>query len=476
MKKAENGLQHGKIYYSLSLIVLVLLIAAYATVQYPAGQAFATQSNDEGLSITTDPGSGFIRATNMAPGDQVSSPLTVHNNGTKRFAYYVSAVPGLDRELYDVLQLAVRDGSNNLVYEGRLKDLQNLALGTLSPSQQAGIGFTVSFPLESGNEYQDLNSVATFVFRTQEIPYATVTKTLAPVTTTRLAGDDRNKTAIAVAQSGWPLGADTVLLVRNDDYPDALAGIPLAFKYNAPILLTDKDVLSADTAGEIKRLNPGQLIILGSTGAVSADVEQAIVDQGINVSRLGGDDRFETAAAIARALGTGGRAVLANGYGFADALAISSWAANQGIPILLTGTYALPAATEQSLVELGIRETVVVGGPGVISDGLLGQLPKPTRYAGASRYETALEIVKQLQPNLNTLFLVTGETFPDALTGSVLAARTNSPLILVSRFEVADAVREFLEAEANKINSLIVLGGDGAVAESNVNEILTWLR
>jgi len=107
---------------------------------------------------------------------------------------------------------------------------------------------------------------------------------------------------------------------------------------------------------------------------------------------------------------------------------------------------------------------------------LVGQLPNPTRYYGTTRYETALEIARHLSTNVHTIFLVTGGNFPDALTGSGLAARTNSPGILVARDAVDDEVRLFLQAKASEIDNMVVLGGEGAVAEMTVSQILDWLR
>ncbi|MFP3441662.1 cell wall-binding repeat-containing protein, partial [Pantoea sp. SIMBA_133] len=52
----------------------------------------------------------------------------------------------------------------------------------------------------------------------------------------RISGKDRYKTAIEVSKAGWEK-SDTVVLARGDEYPDALAGAPLAYKYDAPILL-----------------------------------------------------------------------------------------------------------------------------------------------------------------------------------------------------------------------------------------------
>ncbi|HBI55793.1 MAG TPA: hypothetical protein DDY38_03070, partial [Firmicutes bacterium] len=70
-------------------------------------------------------------------------------------------------------------------------------------------------------------------------------------------------------KQGWPDGAQTVVLARGDDYADALAGVPLAYQLNAPILLTHTNRLITSTKDEIIRLGANKVIILGGTGAVS---------------------------------------------------------------------------------------------------------------------------------------------------------------------------------------------------------------
>ncbi|WLR41597.1 leucine-rich repeat domain-containing protein [Bacillus carboniphilus] len=79
----------------------------------------------------------------------------------------------------------------------------------------------------------------------------------------RLFGEDRFKTAIAISNQGWSNGADTVIITRSDSFPDALAGAPLSYKLNAPILLTDSKTLTDATSEEIQRLKPTKIIVLG---------------------------------------------------------------------------------------------------------------------------------------------------------------------------------------------------------------------
>ncbi|MFP3470980.1 cell wall-binding repeat-containing protein, partial [Micrococcus sp. SIMBA_144] len=118
--------------------------------------------------------------------------------------------------------------------------------------------------------------------------------------------------------------------------------------------------------------------------------------------------------------------VVSNGINFPDALSIASYAAKQGYPILLTQQNKLPAITETALVEF--ESSIIVGGKGVVSEKVAGQLPAPVRYGGANRYATSAEIAMKLNP-ADKAVVATGANFADALTGSILAARSESTFL-----------------------------------------------
>ena len=161
----------------------------------------------------------------------------------------------------------------------------------------------------------------------------------------RIAGSNRYTTAVQVSQKGWET-AGTVVLARGDSFPDSLAGIPLAYQLDAPILLTHSNRLPAETRAEILRLQADKVVILGGTGAISAAVEAELRAMGLVVERIGGSNRFETAIQIAEKMGSFDTAFLVSGLDFPDALSAASYAAQRGYPILLTGSGALNQATQ----------------------------------------------------------------------------------------------------------------------------------
>ncbi|MFK8794028.1 Ig-like domain-containing protein [Planococcus plakortidis] len=280
----------------------------------------------------------------------------------------------------------------------------------------------------------------------------------APEETTRISGTSRYGTAIAISQEGWET-ADTVVLATAGDFPDALAGGPLAFQENAPILLTRTGNLTDETKAEIERLGAEKMIILGSKGAVSLEVEEEVKQMGIATERIGGRNRFDTAALIADRLDSE-EAIIAYGFNFPDVLSVSAYAAKNGIPILLTRTDKLPAETAVALETAS--KTHVIGSTGAVGETVFTALPNPIRYGGKSRYDTGFEVNNKLKMGTEKAFIATGLNFPDALAGSVLAAKYDAPILLVKEHVIPDATAEQLDA----YDTYSIFGGTGAVGES----------
>ncbi|RDW22478.1 lactocepin [Oceanobacillus arenosus] len=286
----------------------------------------------------------------------------------------------------------------------------------------------------------------------------------------RISGPDRYKTAVAVSKDGWA-SADTVVLAQGNDFADALAGIPLAEKYDAPLLLTQPTKYTEVTKAEIERLGATTVYLLGGEVAISADVEAALTKQGLEVIRLAGHSRVDTAIEIANEVveeGSSEQAVLVNGYNFPDALSVASYAAEAGIPILLTQTDKLPDATKQLLKDLYVDETLVIGGPVAISEKVAKLVPNPERISGHSREDTAVAVAEYFDVDSTKYYVTTGADFPDALTVAARAAKDNTGVLLV-RNSVSEGVGTFITE--NDIDWVKVIGGPLAVSDKILNEL-----
>ncbi|WLR41596.1 cell wall-binding repeat-containing protein [Bacillus carboniphilus] len=248
----------------------------------------------------------------------------------------------------------------------------------------------------------------------------------------RLQGVDRYETSVEISKAGWNK-SDTVILARGDNYADALAGVPLSHKLDAPLLLTESNTLTDVTLDEISRLKASKVIILGGKAAISQDVADVLKAEKIGVERIWGDDRYETAQKIAKEVAPNGTetAVVVNGQNFPDALSVASYAAKHGYPILLTGADELADPTETALEELNVKSTYVIGGEKVVTPGVMDQLPKAKRLAGEDRYKTSVAVSNYFDKGADHQYIATGEKFADALSGAALAAKEGTGVLLV---------------------------------------------
>lgn len=91
----------------------------------------------------------------------------------------------------------------------------------------------------------------------------------------RLAGADRYLTATAISAGTFGRAA-TVYVVTGADFPDALAAAPAAGTARGPLLLVPGSSLPAVVAAELLRLDPSQVVIVGSNTVVTDAVRDQI--------------------------------------------------------------------------------------------------------------------------------------------------------------------------------------------------------
>ena len=103
--------------------------------------------------------------------------------------------------------------------------------------------------------------------------------------------------------------------------------------------------------------------MIGGTSAIPASVETTLQSLGYNTARIAGSDRYETAVAVANALGSPSTVFLATGVNFPDALSAGPAAAHVSGVVLLTGGSSMPSVT-RSYLNAHVGSVYAVGGPG----------------------------------------------------------------------------------------------------------------
>ena len=316
----------------------------------------------------------------------------------------------------------------------------------------------------------------------------------------RISGANRYETAACVSFGTWPnhdnpdveeeAKAQVVVLARADNFPDALAGGPLAAYYEGPLLLTHPEFLPDVAMSEIERvLAPGgKVYLLGGTSSVSNDIRDDLQDAGYSTERLSGSNRYETAIAIAEELPNTSNFFFATGENFPDALAAGNAAAAlsfsakyAGDPdfrpfaVLLTQGDELGDSTFDFVLDrgnqFGVWTLITAGGHADrAAEAAFGPGNLGVRFVGSNRFDTAAQIADAVFTFEGELIgiavgIATGLKFPDALAATSHLGRWGEPLLLTLDDHPSSETIDFLESVAGQGIALEVYGGNTTVSD-----------
>jgi putative cell wall-binding protein len=195
----------------------------------------------------------------------------------------------------------------------------------------------------------------------------------------RLGGPTRYETAELIARAvKSEVGDDyegTAFVATGLNFPDALAGSPLAAAGPWPIFLAPATGMTPSTLATMNDIGVTDVLILGGTGVVSQAIEDGFA-AGVagEVTRLAGPTRYETAVEVAsfgvdEANLRWNGVALATGENFPDALAGGPVQGRARSVMLLTHTSFLTPATGSALEDEArdIATVRFLGGPGAIA-------------------------------------------------------------------------------------------------------------
>jgi len=301
---------------------------------------------------------------------------------------------------------------------------------------------------------------------------------------TRTYATTPTETGVTVSEHTFQ-HADTAVIARSDDYADALAGAPLAGANNGPLLLNPSDHLDPDVDHELHRLGTTNVMLLGGGNALDPSIEQQLTSEGIMVTRIAGNDRYTTAAAIAHQLPAASAAYIVEGYdpdpnlGWPDAAAVSALAAYQRRMILLVNHDTVPDATMQALKDAGTSSVTIIGGTSVVSSSSEQQLRNAglnvTRVAGPTRYDTSTAIADQAAADGMTgadVALTPGTTWAESLlVGAASAATAQNMLTIADTNPDTQPAARWLDAHTDSINHLTLIAPPSLISPATAVDV-----
>lgn len=343
-------------------------------------------------------------------------------------------------------------------------------------------------------------------------------------------------------------GTRNAVLATSDSFPDALSASYLASQLNTSVLVTPTAAVAQTTLTALRLEGVENVFVVGGPLAISAaDIatlkatpsyhcgglteRSSLIGgaQNLQVTQIYGQTQYGTAEQVAEYAGagavgkvnvpgayggmyndttgsngttaatavSGGRtAILAVGTNYPDAMAASAMAYNEKLPVLLTGTSSLAPEAEAAIVNLGIQQVIVMGGPLAISDNVVTQLMglgvSTFRIAGNDDTDTA-QLLAQFELNTtnasgvteglgwlpaNGLVVTRGDYFTDALSASAYAGQSETPIVLTENpTTVGTYLTGFLNTAGtvgyggHMVYSFTALGGSLAIAPATMTAI-----
>lgn len=256
----------------------------------------------------------------------------------------------------------------------------------------------------------------------------------------RLEGADRFATAAAIVDEYVDAGVPVVYVATGQGYADALAGGPAAVVDGGPILLVTRDEVPEPTRISLSRLRPDRIVVLGGTAVVSQAVASRLGSYTFgDVDRHAGQERFATAAAIAREAFPGAENTvhLTTGFAFPDALAGGVAAGMAGAPLLTVDPRCVPDVVLAEIERMDPDTVVVLGGEQAVGEDAANLVAcSEVEEPRATTVQTGLDTPWDLA------FTPDGRTFlTERDTGRVLERTPAGGLREVIRFAV-DATGE----------------------------------
>ena len=282
----------------------------------------------------------------------------------------------------------------------------------------------------------------------------------------RIFGATRYQTAIEIAEDGAGIigtidGDRTAILSSGENFPDALSGAPLSFAAGLPSLLTPSDLdgpaaevgFFNDTVDALAGLNIDQVLILGGPAAVSEDIEEALNNEGFNVSRIHGGDRHSTSVEVFefgldKGIYTNRRFGIARSDTFPDALAYAPLAGRprtapapaSGVAdtggsangLLLTPSCDVHSSVEEFILENQATWTQgeILGGESAICEDVADEIEE-------------LASVGRSNVNVTSGDVAPGGTITGTITGENIAAVTVSGCGFTNEPVTRDAEGDF---------------------------------
>ncbi|MDO9397598.1 MAG: cell wall-binding repeat-containing protein [Herbiconiux sp.] len=189
----------------------------------------------------------------------------------------------------------------------------------------------------------------------------------------RIGGASRYETSLLLARDAFGSRVGAAYIATGANFPDALSAGAVAGAKGQPVILVDgsADSLDSGTKAALSAFGLNRATVVGGPNSVGSGIVTSLSSIGVSSTRVAGADRYDTSQKVNAAASTAsGRAFLATGQNFPDALAGTAWAGAAGAPLYVVPTNCLPAAVRSTFAPNDVLAVTLLGGPNSLGDGV----------------------------------------------------------------------------------------------------------
>lgn len=256
---------------------------------------------------------------------------------------------------------------------------------------------------------------------------------------------------------------NSVILADKDDYKFAIPAAALMhFPNNAPILLTDRNLLDSRVENELKRLSPRDKVFL--VGNLFKSIEQSVKALGLNTYNILSDDPVENAAGIYNFLNKPMEIMLVSVDSFEESMLACSWAAHMATPIVYINKAGIPPKTVDLIKQNNITSIYVLGSGSSIAFDIVKELKGIKNninvqwIQGTNAYETSVNFMKfydtstmfgwgSYQKQGYSLTFCNKDNWQHGVCSSLLShTGKHAPILLINKDSVPGEVKTYIDS------------------------------
>jgi putative cell wall-binding protein len=250
---------------------------------------------------------------------------------------------------------------------------------------------------------------------------------------------------------------ETAIVASTSNYPDALMGSAASDKIGAPVLLTQKDTLSASTESTLSEMSVDEVVILGGPAVISESVEAEIDAEVNTTTRLWGVSQVGTSVQTSEYFWTeSDEAAIVqypqdaeNGYKLLSA--VKNEVHNEDEPILISKAGTISASVLSEINRLGATEVEVYSTEAVNVSQDLEEIGVQEVTVNEGDIEEVTEEVENRtdSTNASNLVVVAAANFRQAI--SVPTSANGASVMIGSKAEIGQAVRAVNKASIKEV-------------------------